>query len=262
MKNKFANAAAAAAEEHDYNTPSDTGGFVFPEGPVLLRYVGYVEIGKHEREYKGTKKQVDYAYHIFEAFSKNVSPREDGEPQLFIERTTISGSDRSRYFKLFRLMNTDGSARVFPQLLGNAYRATVRHNKREDRTYANLTNEDGAYTISEPVQVQEDFDTGEIKRRKIKVPEATAPLRCLIWNHPDKEQWDSLFIDGMWDERKDDAGNVTKPAQSKNFYQEKIKAATNYPGSKVQEIAEGDQSFGEVEDTTDAEDVFDDDVPF
>jgi hypothetical protein len=42
-----------------------------------------------------------------------------------------------------------------------------------------------------------------------------------------------LFIEGEYPERKDDKGNVTAPAKSKNVFQNTIKNAVNFRGSPI-----------------------------
>jgi hypothetical protein len=42
-----------------------------------------------------------------------------------------------------------------------------------------------------------------------------------------------LFIEGEYPERKDDKGNVTSPARSKNVFQNAIKNAVNFKGSPI-----------------------------
>jgi hypothetical protein len=66
--------------------------------------------------------------------------------------------------------------------------------------------------------------------------------------------WDTLFIDGEYPERKNDKGEVTAPAKSRNQFQLKIAAAKNYKGSPIQVLlAEGGKELAAM-----AEDMVDD----
>ena len=47
------------------------------------------------------------------------------------------------------------------------------------------------------------------------------------------EQWGGLFVEGEYPERKNDKGEVTAPAKSKNVMQNKIKSAVNFIGSPI-----------------------------
>jgi len=241
---KFANAIAAAAEVEDINE-AQAGDFgpSIPEGPCRLRFSGYIEIGKQEKEWKGVKKDVEKAYLIFEVSGPKIEAREDGEPHTVRVQLNKSQSEKSAYYKLFRKMNqaTGNKAKVFAQMLGEAFRGKIRHNVvgegDDKRTYVNLTDEDGSFQIA-PTYYN-DEETGE--RKEVPVAPMKGPERCFIWAFPDKDQWDSLFIDGEW-EAKDG-----KPAKSKNFYQERIKSAKNWVGSPMQELLFGDIDVGDVE---------------
>jgi hypothetical protein len=49
-----------------------------------------------------------------------------------------------------------------------------------------------------------------------------------LWDYPSKEAWDSLFIEGTWDDGK-----------SKNMLQELCMSATNFDGSPLQQMLMG-----------------------
>lgn len=241
MTNPFANAINEAAAQTNMNEASKGGEFTPPaEGLVRLRLVGYIELGKHDKEFKGQKKQVDLVQVVFEASGPKHPPREDGSPILFSERLTKSTSEKAKFFKLFRRMNPTGSATHMAQLLGKAFIATVHHNTSGEgdnkRTYANLTDAEGVWTIKEPFIDNVNPESGDVTRMAIQVDEPKTPIRCFLWDYANKEQWDSLFIDGMWEAKTDDNGKELYPAKSKNVYQNTIKAAHNWQGSPMQEI--------------------------
>ena len=240
--NKFAAAVAAAAEQEDFNEAQVGVGFEpLAEGPCRLRFVEYIEYGEHEEEYQGKKRKREKAHFAFEVTGPKIEPREDGAPHLIYFTLTKSLSEKSVFYKLFRKMNYDGTHKVFASMLGEAFRGQIIHRVSGEgenkRTYAGLRDADGAFTVAPPYY--DDPESGE--RRMLAVPEPKAELRLFMWALADKEQWDSLFIDGEW-EAKDG-----KPARSKNVHQNKIKAALNWVGSPMQELLFGDVDVGEAE---------------
>lgn len=243
VANKFAKAIEQAAEHNDYNEAA--AGFEFtplPEGPCRLRFVQYIELGEHEKTYAGKTKVVEKARFTFEVTGPKIEPREDGNPHLIGFDLPISLSEKSGFYKLFRKMNHEQKFKVFAEMLGEAFRATIRHDDNgkegaDKRTYVTLRDQDGGFTISPPFF--DDPESGE--RRLLKIAEPVTELGCFLWNYPDKEQWESIFIDGEYEARDD------KPAKSKNKWQELIKTALNWVGSPMQELLFGDLDLGEVE---------------
>lgn len=230
--------ARAAAEGPNMNEAQKGGGgnYVPPaEGLVRLRFVAYVELGKHEEEFKGEKKIKDKVQLGFEASGPRHPPSEDGTPIRFTIIENYSLNEKAHFYKLFKRMNHEGTATHMAQLLGQDYLANVVHKTVGEgdskRTYANLR-DDAGYTIRAPYV--DDPESGE--RRRVTVDEAKTPIKCFLWNYASKEMWDSIFIDGMYDEVKDDDGKVIRPAKSKNVLQERIKTAINWQGSPMQEI--------------------------
>lgn len=248
----FKNLAAAidkAVSEGVDQTVAKTGG-AGPTppaaGPCNLRLVGYIEVGKHKKDFKGKPKVEDQVVVTFEVSGRNHPPIETDNgtfPHLISETLNLSLNEKARFFKLFQILNYQGKAKHMAQLLGASFRGTIIH-----RTYKKRDGSDGiaaelydkalgAYTIRAPrVEVvdEDDQPTGEF--REVKVAEPLSPLRCFLWNYADMEQWASLFIDGEYEERKNDKGDVIAPARSKNRFQLSIRAAENYKGSPIQQI--------------------------
>lgn len=230
--------AKAAAEGPNMNEAVKGGGGDYTppaEGLVRLRFVGYIELGKHEEEWQGKPRTKEKVALIFEASGPKHPPREDGSPILFTVTETLSLNEKAHFYKLFKRMNHEGTATHMAQLLGNAYLATVVHKSTGEgdskRTYANLR-DDAGYTIRAPYV--DDPDTGD--RRIIKVDEPKTAISCFLWNYATKDMWESIFIDGMWDAKTDDSGKETSPARSKNKWQNLIKIAADWTGSPMQEL--------------------------
>jgi hypothetical protein len=233
-------AAQAAANGVDMTKAQSGGGDYTPPaaGPCRLRFIGYVELGKHEKEFQGKKSFKEQVELTFEVSGPKHPPREvDGVkyPHIITIRETKSLSDKARFFKLVQLLNYAGKAKHVAELLGQPFRGEIIH-----RTYrksdgsegvaAELYNKAvGTYTIS-PARI-EDPETGDYKALPVDPP--ISPVRCFLWDYADMDQWASIFIDGQYEERKDKDGKVTAPAKSKNVIQNKIKVAHNFAGSPI-----------------------------
>ena len=91
MTNKFAAAIAAAKEKGPDMTKAVEGGGEYTPpaaGVTQLRFVAYIEVGKHERTIKGQKKVENRVFLGFELSGPKHPPREDGTPHvIFVERS-------------------------------------------------------------------------------------------------------------------------------------------------------------------------------
>lgn len=234
--------AQAAAEGPNMNEATSGGDFereLPVEGLTRLRLVSYIELGKHEKTNKGETKVKDLVYLEFELSGPKHPPKEiDGKqyPHRISFTETLSLSEKANFYKLFKRINHTGTFTHFAELLGeSSFLGTVVHNTSgegdQKKTYANLRDTGGS-TIRPPYQ--EDPNTGE--SISVIAGPLLSPLKCFLWNFPSKEMWDSLFIDGRWDDTKDKAGVVTKEGASKNYFQNQIKSAKNFAGSPLQEL--------------------------
>lgn len=214
-------------------------------GACLLRFIGYIEIGKQESSYKGQVKVKDKVQLIFEVHGKNYPPKEiDGElyPHRIKITETLSLSEKANFYKLFNAMrNGREDITHMAQMLGEPFRGRIYHSEpsKDGRVYARLRN-DAGYSIAPPYI--EDAETGE--SRKVKVPEAISPLRLFVWDMASKEMWDSLFIDGEYEEGK-----------TKNVFQEAIANAKNFPGSAIHQLLAGAYGDDDDDDTDGTNDV-------
>lgn len=211
----------------DQSVAQKGGGYELPkEGIAQLRLVGYFEIGKRNEEYKGTPKVVDKVELVFELMGKNYPPREfDGEkiPQRITVTENLGASEKSHYFKLFTAMNEEHKVHHMALLVGEAFVGKVYHREGAGgKKYANI--ERGS--IKKPyVQIVQD---GEIVEQKLDIAQPLTECKAFVWDLADLDDWNALYIPGEYPERKDDKGNVTAPARSKNVIQEKIKEAINF----------------------------------
>lgn len=191
----------------------------WPEGPALLRLIGYIEVGDQHK--KATKMQAETtvpdAFILeFAVFSPqgDEDPRyqwPDGRPKTystFFQKR--SRNAKSNCFKWFRAMDYTGEAKFFPDLLDNTYQLTFEN--KDGRMTADMK------TIS-PAR--------DVRGREYEVPEVDENLfRLFLWDAPKKWQWTSLgFTDNDGNERQ-------------GYYQRLILQATNFEGSAIQQILE------------------------
>ncbi|WP_152035566.1 hypothetical protein [Paraburkholderia caledonica] len=241
----------AIAIARHIHAPLVSAGYVPPApGLAYARFVGYFELGKHEEDVRGELVLVDKVDLVFELSGPNHQPRkmDDGTliPHRITVQETLSFSDRANFFKLFTAMNAahGGTATHMAQLLGKPFIVEVFHRKSADgtKTYANLKGPDG-YNVTGLRSIDGD-DTPALRPHEI--PLLTAPM-FFIWDAADKEMWDSLYIPGFYEERKDDKGNVISPKRSKNVLQERIMKAKNWPEHPLAVIAALPEASPEAE---------------
>jgi len=209
----------------------DSGDYTPPaEGTAQARFVGYYEMGKHPGEYEGRPRVYDEVKLVFELSGPNHQPRQLPDGTRVPHRITVNEKKslgaKANFFKLFGMMNYAGKATHMAQLLGEAYLVEITHSKSKDgkRTYANLRDANG-YKVRGP-----GFDD-PISGRVVAVdvaPLMTQP-RLFLWDMADVEMWDSIYVEGEYEAKKDDKGNITQPARSKNVLQNYIKEAINWP---------------------------------
>ncbi|KVE35697.1 hypothetical protein [Burkholderia sp. BDU5] len=271
-------AAKAKKTGRDFTkTTSGGGGEYTPPaaGPCNLRFVGYFEIGLQKKTFKGAEKKVKQVQLVFELSGKNYPPKELDDGTKLPVRMTITEADstnvKATINKIFNKLNYEGKATHFAELLGNAYRGRVYHVEKETDggkvVYANLRNEDG-YSFTPPVIEVIDEETGDVTTKPVKVAEPLTELKLFLWDNPDKEQWDSIYIDGEYEAVKDEkTGKIVKPARSKNVLQNKIRAALNWEGSPMQllledgELETDDTEGNEADPDEQEHDESDDDTP-
>lgn len=236
---KAAIAAEVAVGPDMTKSTKGAGRTIAAAGPTRLRFVGYVELGRHQGRGKAAAKEQDRVQLVFELSGKNHPPREfEGKkfPQVIVVEETKSLNEKANFFKLFSKMNWAGKATHIAELLGEGFKGTVSHytfkgSTGEDVTIAQLRS-DGAYQIEKPFRVDDDDQLVPLV-----IDQALTPIKFFAWNTATKEQWDSLFIDGEYEAEKDEAtGKITRPAKSKNAVQNKIKLALNFKGSPIESI--------------------------
>ena len=196
-----------------------------PPGVAMLRLVGYIECGKHKDSYQGQETIKNKVKIVFELHGKNYPTRDVGGHKVPYRLTiseNLSLHEKSNFRKLFEMMRAgDTDIKHFSQMLGKPFIGKVFNEKsKTDQTkvYAKLRDASGYYIGP---AIQEDPVSGEVRR--INVPEALSPLRLFLWDFADKEMWDNIYIDGQY-------GNV---------FQDYIKQAINFKGSRTDKLLNG-----------------------
>lgn len=228
--------AKAASEGADQTKAVAGGGDYTPPaaGPGYARFVGYVEVGKQATKYKGIPGSKEQVLLIFELVGKRHAVEEGQQPHRVTIKENYSLNEKANFFKLFQRMNYKQDAQHIVQLLGSGYKVEVIHDTwkgadGKDRTDITFKGAAG-YTIAPPRKEDEDSETGWVD---VEVPPAKSELRAFLWQQADLQQWGSLFIEGEYPERKNDKGEVTAPAKSKNTLQHKVMSALNFQGSPI-----------------------------
>lgn len=246
-------------DQTDVSSGGDFEYEVPPAGPTPARFIGYVEVGKRkQRPYQGKEKPDADELRLYFELNGPKHKREvevDGEDKTFTNmlavKVTKKLSDKATFHKLFNKMTYGrDSITHMANMLGEGFLVTVEHAEEKNpkegqkpRTFTNIRDKDGNWLIGAPSYT----DPISSETHDVPVPEATQPLKLLLWDNPTQEQWDSIFIDGTRTV-KDDKG-VEKEV-SKNWLQEDIVSnSQNFEGSALQAL------LGGVGDLTMTEDV-------
>lgn len=244
--------AAKTTNLNEARTGGGGGDYTPPaKGVPGIRFIAYVETGAHKSKYKGKEKITNRCELVFELHGKRWPLSENGQPQRITVRMTMpkwgeKPHTKSMYYKTFKAMNYEGTANHYAELLGKDYVATVYHRPDKDddkKFYAQFNDpaiEQSPYSIRAPFVEDED---GEPRRRK--VPEAINPLRLFLWEHPDADQWASIYIDGEYDDGK-----------SKNKWQDAIRSSLEFEGSPIESMLMGlDDGDDDADDPEEAKTV-------
>ena len=112
-----------AAVQADANVAKAGGGSYTPppKGLARLRFIGYIELGKHVKKITGKPdKTEDQAWLIFELSGKGYEPKvlDDGTkiPFSITVKLNKSLNEKATYYKLFKRMNYEQKATHFIQL--------------------------------------------------------------------------------------------------------------------------------------------------
>lgn len=222
-----ANASAETGLDMNEVVSGGQGARLLPQGYALVRLVEYTEFGNQPQEFAGAAKdpapEVQLGFALFGTAPNGElyhTVEKDGTLTPYILRLfpfALKQNDRARSYSLFKLLNWDGKAKSFGQLLGKAWVVKIVHEARS-KTDATLVSRIDVDTFLPPL------DPVSQAPYPVPMPEDKY-FRVFLWDRPTKAAWDALYIE---------------PTEKvKNFVQDKIMSATNYEGSPLQQLLSG-----------------------
>ncbi|KVF71610.1 hypothetical protein WS75_21840 [Burkholderia sp. FL-7-2-10-S1-D7] len=218
-------------------------GYVPPAvGFAHARFVGYFELGIHEEEYEGKKRDREKVDLVFELSGPNHEPTKaaDGTliPIRITAQETLDLSYGASFYELFGAMDAacGGGATHIAEMLGKPFIVEVFRRRSRDgkRIYASLRGPNG-YNVKGTAQ--RDRRTG--KPVVVEVAAAVTAVKAFIWEVADKEMWDSIYLPGEYPERRDANGALIAPIRLKNVIQEKIASANNWASHPLSKLGLG-----------------------
>lgn len=208
-------AAAIETQDVDMTETAQGGAYedvLLPKGEYYGYFTEYVEIGKRLPT-KGGKPTGKPAAANVRIGVVVYGP--NGEvKRIRPYPMTISNFERAGFKKFFDKLNYDGNIKHAAQRLGQAFVFPVDEHTSAAGKKSNIVD----LAAIRPIP-KFDPNTGE----PITMPALDASeIKLFLWNNPTKETWDSLHIDGTFDDGK-----------SKNWIQEDMYKAVDFPGSAL-----------------------------
>lgn len=243
IQDRIAAAKTAASQTAiDLANPTAGGGFarrLLPEGYALGRLVELIEFGNQPQQYMGKAKDPKPEVQLgFALYGKKVDPttrqvidaweNEDGTP--YIERMypmALDNFQKARAVAIFSLLNWEGKAHNFWDLLGQAFLVKIIH--KDEKKDGKPTGK--KRSMIDPKGFLPPINPVDGSLVTVPVPEDKF-YRIFSWDAPTMADWDALKIDG-----KDDATDEEK--LKANFVQNKIVSALNFPGSPLDQLLQG-----------------------
>lgn len=208
------------AVQHVDMTEESTGGggSLMPEGFAMARCVTYIELGMQPQEFGGKTKAP--APEVILGFKLFGGPDNCYDGRFLSTFPIALGNNTKSNAKItFDRLNWQGNMKHFAQALGKGFLVPVTvHTNETTKKQSNRMNLKGILPPIDPVS-----------KGAYPIPEVAAEdIKYFFFDKPTKETWDSLFVEGSFD----DGG-------SKNKHQEKILTALNYPGSALEQLLSG-----------------------
>ncbi len=227
--------AAQAAEVATVDiTETSTGGgerVLLDAGKYLARFAEYVEYGTqvnfHDKN-KPPRAVVRLGFAVYPFITDEATGARSVSPDAVFIRTsdiTISNHEKAGLKKIYNKFNWkhDTTKTHVALFLGEPFLIGVLKNKRK----ADATKE---YNAIDTNDINPAIDP--MSAQPYAVPALKdEDLRVFFWDMPTQETWDALFIDGKTDDGK-----------SKNWLQDTMIAAVDYPGSPLEQMLTGSLS--------------------
>ena len=187
------------------------------EGPVLLRFIGYIETGLEAKQQgEGADDKVQLQFEVVSPRHVKNGTKDDGAEYSIRERLTVylkkGTNSKSGFVNFFQAMDYGRGNTHFTQMLGEAFLADLFAKTSTtgvvDPKGRNVIHDgwNGKYTIRAPITT----DAISNESVNIPVPEARYPQQCFVWNQPNKAMWDSIQIG---DKAEDDETNFKEHHQ-------------------------------------------------
>lgn len=210
--------ADAAVEEMGIDMTQTTSGgerTLLPEGYAFARLVEYIELGMQPQAFAGRAKEPALEFVLGFALWGDGYQRPDGSPYLLRTfRTPLYRAEKSRAVRIFKLLNWRGTARAFPQLLGQPILLKVVHKRTGTGELVHRIDLDGFLPPLDPVS-----------RRPYDIPAAPDDMyKLFLWAKPTLEGWNSIYIEGEYQ------------GKSRNYLQEACLGALDFQGSPLQQL--------------------------
>lgn len=219
----LANEAAEYGPDMNEAVSGGSGARLLPVGNAFAVLIGVVELGKHPQEFNGKAKEpadeVQLTFALMgQGFNGEKYANDDGTPYIMrCYPFAMSRNEKARAFLTFKKMNWKGQAKSFPQLLGQAFFLPIKQQPKS-KTDATPVSRPDLTGILPPL----DAMTGQ----PYPVPQVDPKLfHLFLWEKPTIECWDSIYVDGKYDD-----------GESKNVTQGTITAALNFQGSPIQQL--------------------------
>ena len=208
------------AEMQDDMSVATVGGTtkLYPAGYAFCRLVEYVELGdqtqSHNGVVKGEAPEAQLGFAVWGAGIQN----DDGTPAIIRPwPMNLSRNEKAKAFKLFKKLNYKGTAKRFSQLLGEGFLMSIVHTvpKKAGEVVKSVVDLEGFLP---------PFDA--MSKQPYAIPAAPDSVyRLFLWDQPTLPMWQSLYLEGKWDDGK-----------SKNRVQETCLSASNFTGSALENM--------------------------
>ena len=227
-------AAEAAAEVSAVDiTETGTGGGgqqVLESGKYLGRLVEYIEYGSQKNRFEPNKPPRSVcriAFAVFPFETNADGTRSISSTPVFIRSSdlTLSNHEKATLKVLYNRLNwrNDPNKSHIALFLGEPFFVDVEKRIPKGGTKArNYLDLKGVGPAVDPMSGQ-PYNVPAVEDKA---------YRAFFWDMPTPESWESLFIDG-----KNDDGT------SRNFVQEQILGAVDFPGSALEQVLHGSSSI-------------------
>jgi hypothetical protein len=191
---------------------------LYPAGYAFCRLVEYVEHGDHMQSHNGVAKgNAPEAQLGFAVWGEGIQ-NDDGTPVIMRPWPfNLSRNEKAKAYKLFKKLNYKGTAKRFSQLLGEGFLMKIVHTvpKKAGEAVKSVIDLEG---------FMPPFDA--MSKQPYAIPAAPDNVyRLFLWEQPTLPMWQSLFVEGKWDDGK-----------SKNRVQETCLSASNFTGSALETL--------------------------